>query len=425
MKSGAAAPQSILDAVDYGSRLASAPEGVVCAIIELESAFNLSAKNAQSKAAGLLQILPEYLSSYQTYAGCAFDPYSMGAAIAGGPIIEKLANIGRSKGFQGDDAIRFAVAAHRYGINSTEAKSPATSGRVLDVEARMKANGVWYDTPQPAPAVPAVIQLPMTLNSCYKQHKAYATNNHLAAGFMIHSNGDQYVPAWHWPVRWNNSTVTKAVHYFADEFGIIEALPDTIQGWHAGGSANKSYLSVEQSEPYHDAEESFAATVKNVRYIVEAMQKKHGFSVSNIIGHYEGHARGIASNHGDPKSDPDYVYNAKSAPWRDASKNGEGYYTRNAFTMDMLRAEITADLGGNPPPPPPVIYPTLRLTSPYTQGPEVKTLQTLLKAKGVNPGPIDGVFGPQTEAAVKKFQTQDHLTVDGIVGPITWNALTT
>jgi hypothetical protein len=219
--------------------------------------------------------------------------------------------------------------------------------------------------------------------------------------------------------------VTKAVHYFADEFGIIEALPDTIQGWHAGGSANKSYLSVEQSEPYHDAEESFAATVKNVRYIVEAMQKKHGFSVSNIIGHYEGHARGIASNHGDPKSDPDYVYNAKSAPWRDASKNGEGYYTRNAFTMDMLRAEITADLGGNPPPPPPVIYPTLRLTSPYTQGPEVKTLQTLLKAKGVNPGPIDGVFGPQTEAAVKKFQTQDHLTVDGIVGPITWNALTT
>ncbi|KOP27503.1 cell wall hydrolase [Hapalosiphon sp. MRB220] len=33
---------------------------------------------------------------------------------------------------------------------------------------------------------------------------------------------------------------------------------------------------------------------------------------------------------------------------------------------------------------------------------------------------IDGVYGPQSEAAMKRFQQQNGLTADGIVGPITW-----
>jgi cell wall-associated NlpC family hydrolase len=36
---------------------------------------------------------------------------------------------------------------------------------------------------------------------------------------------------------------------------------------------------------------------------------------------------------------------------------------------------------------------------------------------------VDGTFGPETEAAVKRAQALHHVVVDGVVGPETWHAL--
>ena len=52
----------------------------------------------------------------------------------------------------------------------------------------------------------------------------------------------------------------------------------------------------------------------------------------------------------------------------------------------------------------------------------VKTLQYLLRARG-HTVTVDGIFGPETDAAVRAFQQQKGLAVDGIVGPVTWRAL--
>jgi peptidoglycan hydrolase-like protein with peptidoglycan-binding domain len=58
-----------------------------------------------------------------------------------------------------------------------------------------------------------------------------------------------------------------------------------------------------------------------------------------------------------------------------------------------------------------------------SSGPNVEFLQKALAALGVNPGPIDGVFGVRTEAAVQRFQKKAGLEADGIAGPKTMGAI--
>ncbi|MBD2364094.1 peptidoglycan-binding domain-containing protein [Anabaena sp. UHCC 0399] len=56
-------------------------------------------------------------------------------------------------------------------------------------------------------------------------------------------------------------------------------------------------------------------------------------------------------------------------------------------------------------------------------GSAVRVLQRLLVANGYNL-PVDGVYGALTESAVKAFQVQRNLQVDGVVGSNTWRSLT-
>ncbi len=56
------------------------------------------------------------------------------------------------------------------------------------------------------------------------------------------------------------------------------------------------------------------------------------------------------------------------------------------------------------------------------KGDDVRELQELLNKAG-DSILVDGSFGNQTQNAVKIFQTDNGLTADGIVGPITWEAL--
>ena len=44
---------------------------------------------------------------------------------------------------------------------------------------------------------------------------------------------------------------------------------------------------------------------------------------------------------------------------------------------------------------------------------QIRELQEKLRDEGHNPGPIDGIWGPQTQAAVKEFQKENDLQVTG------------
>lgn len=96
-----------------------------------------------------------------------------------------------------------------------------------------------------------------------------------------------------------------------------------------------------------------------------------------------------------------------------------------SFDMDAFRLRVQAVLDGRAPPPMPVAAaeasgarrPTL--SRGRSRGEHVAWLQQRLGLVA------DGLFGPITEAAVRRFQEQRGLDRDGIVGPLTWRALDT
>lgn len=55
-------------------------------------------------------------------------------------------------------------------------------------------------------------------------------------------------------------------------------------------------------------------------------------------------------------------------------------------------------------------------------GAEVKSLQSALNRAGASLT-VDGSYGAKTEQAVRNFQEDNGLKVDGVCGPATWGAI--
>lgn len=79
------------------------------------------------------------------------------------------------------------------------------------------------------------------------------------------------------------------------------------------------------------------------------------------------------------------------------------------FTYDAAGAAVPVE-------PPTHLY---AIGRPGMKKAVVREIQRALKALGIDPGPIDGVFGHITAAAVAAFQAGKGLVVDGQVGPQT------
>jgi peptidoglycan hydrolase-like protein with peptidoglycan-binding domain len=67
---------------------------------------------------------------------------------------------------------------------------------------------------------------------------------------------------------------------------------------------------------------------------------------------------------------------------------------------------------------------SLLLQEPRLEGDDVRLVQRRLSALGYTEvGAADGIFGPNTEAAVRAFQADNGLDADGVIGPQTWERL--
>lgn len=96
----------------------------------------------------------------------------------------------------------------------------------------------------------------------------------------------------------------------------------------------------------------------------------------------------------------------------------EEVHFRLAEFIEVAVSGLSDDL-----PPPSLYTPPMRLLKRGVSGGDVSSLQQRLIDLVYAPGPVDGIFGPKTDAAVRKFQRDQKLAVDGIVGPNTGGVL--
>lgn len=159
-------------------------------------------------------------------------------------------------------------------------------------------------------------------------------------GIMLHSVGCAQPSAAVFARSFNQyqpGGVSVCVHAFAQADGTVyQTLPWETIAWHCGGSANSTHIGVEMTEPsagmtYAEAAEQIAGTYHTAVELFAALCKQYGLDPAQdgvIIGHVEGHRRGVASNHADPE-----------LLWRTYDMG----YTMDGFRRDVAEAMAKED----------------------------------------------------------------------------------
>lgn len=193
---------------------------------------------------------------------------------------------------------------------------------------------------------------------------------------------------------------------------VYQALPWDCRCWLSGsgprGNANRlGYAGFEICEDGKTDEGYFLDAVMEKSVLLTAhLCALFGVDEKSVRDHSELHRMGLASNHGDishwlkrfNRNMDDY-----RAAVRDALQEGvEGVYIQGgAIKQEEKKMKLSIGAAGE----------------------SVKRLQTLLNQAGCPCGAADGIFGKKTQAAVKKYQAEHGLKVDGTVLDDTWNTL--
>ena len=162
---------------------------------------------------------------------------------------------------------------------------------------------------------------------------------------------------------------------------IYQTLPWNCRGWHAGGTANNSYIGFELCEDGLNDRDYFNKAYHQGVELTAYLCKQYGLDPMGknvIICHYDGHKLGIASNHGD-------VYT---------------WFNKMGKTMDDVRRDVKACMNGGSAPKPSNNTPTA-----------LGTYEVTASSLRVRTGP-----GTNYRAKTKKELTADaqkHCNVNG------------
>lgn len=158
-------------------------------------------------------------------------------------------------------------------------------------------------------------------------------------GIMLHSVGCAQPSAAVFARSFNQyqpGGASVCVHAFVQADGTVyQTLPWETIAWHCGGSANGTHIGVEMTEPSagmtrDEAAEQIAGTYHAAVELFAALCRQYGLDPAQdgvVIGHAEGHRRGVASNHADPE-----------LLWRTYDMG---------YTMDGFRADVAEAMNKN------------------------------------------------------------------------------
>lgn len=187
-----------------------------------------------------------------------------------------------------------AALVHEYGIGGAVAFEEETGGFAMNLQ-----------------------KLIFTNNACYKAGRKISPK-----GIMVHSTGannpwlkryvgpdDGKLGKNQYNNHWNQSMDREVcVHAFIGKLAdgsiaTYRTLPWDHRGWHCGsgskGSGNNTHISFEICEDGLTDASYFNKVYREAVELCAYLCKLYGLTEKNIICHSEGHAQGIASNHGD------------------------------------------------------------------------------------------------------------------------------
>ncbi|SDH70225.1 N-acetylmuramoyl-L-alanine amidase [Sinosporangium album] len=214
-----------------------------------------------------------------------------------------------------------------------------------------------------------------------------------------------------------NPATQASAHVCVDNDSEIRCVPDSDTAWAAPG-CNSDGLQLELAGRAGQSKSGWAdpystALLKRAARITATWCKKYGIPARRLTraelraGH-----KGIAGH-----ADVSAVY-----------KRSDHWDPGHDFPWDRFLTLVRDNLDNNPPAPGKPTAPAwpqrmLHHTpgQPMQRGHDVETWQRRLRTLNYTIT-VDGVFGAMTAAATRVFQREKNLTIDGVVGPKTWQA---
>ncbi|MBL3648251.1 N-acetylmuramoyl-L-alanine amidase [Bacillus sp. RHFS10] len=292
--------------------------------------------------------------------------------------------------------------------------------------------------------------------------------NHMDAEYITIHNTYNDAPAANEVSYMIGNTSSTSFHFAVDDKEVRQGIPTNRNAWHTGdgknGTGNRKSIGVEICYSKSGGARYKAAEKLAIKFVAQLL-KERGWGIDRVRKHQDWNGKycphrildegrwddvkaaiekelktlgGKTSSSSSSSSRSTYTVKKGDTLSVIAKEHGVSVATLQSLNgiknPNLIKVgQVLKLTGSSTSSPKPSSRKTsyalpsgvIKVTSPMTKGRKVRQVQNALAAlyfypdKGAKNNGIDGVYGPKTANAVKRFQSVNGLTADGIYGPKT------